>query len=120
MESLPNPVVMPELSNWSASKAWQVLTKKKPQNFNKTAAFSHHCLLRQAPSAIIGALVYWGILSDLRSMPEQSPTFLVLCSPVDYRQSIESPIGVPTFNSTEKSLTFTENTAKKGVLFDES
>ena len=42
--------------------------------------------------------------------------------PGHYRQSIESPMGVPTFNSTEKALTFTiyENTVKKGVLFDES
>ena len=30
MESLPNLVVMPKLSNWSASKAWQVLTTKNP------------------------------------------------------------------------------------------
>ena len=57
------------------------------------------------------ALVYRGIPSDLRSRPEQShhwyagvylrifdpgpsihTTFLGLCSPGDYRQSIESPI----------------------------
>ena len=31
VESLPNPVAMPELSNWSASKAWKVLTTKTPQ-----------------------------------------------------------------------------------------
>ena len=28
-------------------------------------------------------------------------------APQDYRQSIESPMGVPTFNSTEKALIFT-------------
>ena len=39
--------------------------------------------------------------------PSNSTTFLELCFPGDYRQSIESPMGVPTFNPTEKSLTFT-------------
>ena len=34
-------------------------------------------------------------------------TFLGFCSPGDYRQYIESPMGASTFNSTEKSLTFT-------------
>ena len=29
VESLPNRAAMPELSNWSASKAWQVLSTKK-------------------------------------------------------------------------------------------
>ena len=38
--------------------------------------------------------------------PSNPTTFLGLCSPGDYRQSIESPMGVPTFNSTEKALTF--------------
>ena len=46
----PNPVIIPELSNWSASKDWQVLTIKT-QNFYKTSACSHHCPLRHpAPS----------------------------------------------------------------------
>ena len=35
--------------------------------------------------------------------PSNPTTFLGLCSPIDYRQSM----GVPTFNSTEKALTFT-------------
>ena len=48
-----------------------------------------------------------GIPSDLRSRPEQSHDLPGLCSPGDYRQSIQSPMGVPTFNSTEKALTFT-------------
>ena len=32
--------------------------------------------------------------------------YLLTYSPGDYRQSIESPMDVPTFNSTEKALTF--------------
>ena len=39
--------------------------------------------------------------------PRNPTTFLWLCSPGDYRQSIESPMGVQTFNCTEKALTFT-------------
>ena len=39
--------------------------------------------------------------------PSNPTSFLGLCSPGDYRQSIESPMGIPTFNSTEKALTFT-------------
>ena len=51
--------------------------------------------------------------------------YYIYCSPSDYRQSIESTMGVPTFNSTEGAyihylLLYSENTAKKGVLFDES
>ena len=33
--SLPNPVVMPEFSIWSARKAWQVLTTKTPKILTK-------------------------------------------------------------------------------------
>ena len=49
-----------------------------------------------------------GIPSDLRSRPEQSHHLPgALLPPGDYGQSIESPMGVPTFNSTENALTFT-------------
>ena len=105
VESLPNPVVMPELSNWSASNAWPVWTTKTIQ-FQQIGRLQPP-LSPQAPSAILGALVYRGIPSDLRSRPEQSHHLPGLCSPDDYRQSIESSMGVPTFNSTEKALTFT-------------
>ena len=47
-----------------------------------------------------------GMPSDLRSRPEQShysPGALLVG---DYRQSVESPICVPTFNYTEMALTF--------------
>ena len=55
---------------------------------------------------------HWGIgipgytfISSIqaRAIPPSSWALL----PGDYRQSIESPMGVPTFNSTEKALTFT-------------
>ena len=39
--------------------------------------------------------------------PSNSSIFLGLCSPGDQRQSIESPMCVLTFNSTEKALTYT-------------
>ena len=60
-------------------------------------------------NTVIRALVYQGIPSDLRSRPEQSPTFLGLCSPDDYSQSIESSMGVPTFNCKEEVHKFTMN-----------
>ena len=106
VESLPNTVVLPELSNWSASKALQVLTTKTP-HFYKTAACSHHCALRHsAPS-----LGHWWTGVYLRIFnpgPSNSTTFLRLCSSGDYKQSIvESSMSVPTFKSTEKALTFT-------------
>ena len=45
------------------------------------------------------------------------------CFPGDYRQSIESLMGVPTFNSTEKALEFTNydyilRLRQKDVIFD--
>ena len=39
--------------------------------------------------------------------PSNSTTFLRLSFFGDYRQYIESPMGVPTFNFTKKALTFT-------------
>ena len=82
-----------------ASKARKVLTTKT------SVACSHHCPLRHlAPS-----LGHWYTGVYLRIFdpgPSNPTTFLGLCSPGDYRQSIESPMGIPTFNSTEKALTF--------------
>ena len=68
VESVPNPVAMPELFNWSASKDWQVLTKNS-KNVKKRPPVAP--LSPQSPNAFIGALVYRGIPSDLRPMPEQ-------------------------------------------------
>ena len=73
---------------------------------NKTVACSHHCPLRHpAPS-----LRHWYTGIYLRIFdpgPSNATTFLGHCSPGDYRQSIESSMGVPIFNSTENALTFT-------------
>ena len=57
-------------------------------------------------NTIIGALVYRGIPSDLRSRPKQSHHLPGALLPSEYRQSIESPMDVPTFNSTENALKF--------------
>ena len=59
---------------------------------------SHHCPLRH-PAPSFGHC-YTGYIFD--PGPSNPTTFLGLCSPCDYRQSIESPMGVPTFNSIEK------------------
>ena len=80
--------------------------QQKPHNFNKTAASSHHCPLRH-PAPSLGHWYTGVYLRIFDPGPSNATTFLELCSPGDYRQSIESPMGVPTFNSTEKSLTFT-------------
>ena len=78
----------------------------QPQNFNKTAAYSHHCVLRH-PAPSLGHW-YTGIyLRIFDPGPNNPTTFLGLFSPGDYRQSMESAMGVPIFNSTEKTLTFT-------------
>ena len=104
-ECLPIPVAMPELSNWSASKSWQELIKKTPK-FNKTAACSQRSPLgHPAPS-----LSHWytGLyLQIFDPGPSNPTTFLELCSLVEHRQSIESPMGVLSFNSTEKAHTLT-------------
>ena len=102
-------------SNWSASKAWHVLITK-PQSFNKTASCSHHCPLRHPapslghhrhPASSLGHRYTGVYLRIFDPGPSNPSTFLGFCSPGDYRQSIQSPIGVPTFNSTENALTFT-------------
>ena len=109
MERLPDPVVMPELSNWSASKAWQVLTTKKPIMLTKRPPVA-----TTLPSGTqrhhwdIGIPGYTGVYLQIFDPDPSNPTtFLGLCSPGNYRQFLEFPMGVPTFNSTEKALTFT-------------
>ena len=105
-ESLPKPVAKRELSNWSASKAWQVLTKKIIHNFRKTAGCSHHCpLMHAAPS--LGNW-YTGVYLRICYLgPSNHTTFQGLCSPGDHMQSVEFQMGVPIFNTTETALTFT-------------
>ena len=106
VESLPNPVAMPRFSNWSPSKAWQARTTKTPK------------FLTKRPSVV--ATVHWGTqrhhwgigipgvyLRIIDPGPCNPTTFLGLGSSGDNRQSIEFPMGVPTFNFTEKELTFT-------------
>ena len=104
VKSLLNPAALPELSSWSASTAWQVLLKKT-YNVNKTAAFSHHCFLWQEHCH--WAFIYQVYFRIYDSGPSNPTTFLGLCYLGDYRQHIESPTVVPTFNSTEKALKFT-------------
>ena len=90
----------------TAQPAKLVKLTTKTQKLKKNAACNHHCPLRHpAPS-----LGQWYTVVYLRIFdpgPSNPTTFLGLCSPGDYRQSIESPMGVSTFNCTEKSLTFT-------------
>ena len=114
---LVSPVAMPALSNWSALSPCQNFptdqhaklgkySQQKPQNFNKTAACSHHCPLRH-PALSLGHWYTEVYLQIFDPGPSNPTTFLGLCSPGDYRHSIESEMGVSTFNSTEKALTFT-------------
>ena len=77
-----------------------------PHNFNKTASCSHRCPLKQ-PAPSLGhwyAGVYLRIFDPGQSNPI---TFLGLCFPGDYRHPVESPMGFPTFNSTDKAFKFT-------------
>ena len=84
VESLRNPVAIPELASIN-NKNPTILTKRPPVAITVPSGTQRHPW----------ALVYRGIPSDLRSRPSNSTTFLGLCSPGDYRQSIESPMGVP-------------------------
>ena len=98
VESLPNPVAMPELSIWSASKAWQVLTTKTKKFQQKVACgflnFWWRFFVKSLPNNKHPKIStkrppvsttfpsgtqrhHWGIgipgiPSDLRSRPEQS------------------------------------------------
>ena len=97
---------MPELSHCSARKAWQVLATITPKILTKRPPLS-----TTVPSGTQrhhwGIGIPWYTFGSSIQGPSNPTTFLGLCSPGDYRQSIESPMGVPTFNSTEKTLTFT-------------
>ena len=121
MESLPNRAAMPKLLNLPASKAWQVLSTKK-QNINKTAACSHYYPLWHENRH--WALVYRVYLRIYDPGPSNPTIFLGLCSPSDYRQPIEFPMGILAFNLTEKVLIFTiydyiSRLEQKSVIFDE-
>ena len=61
-------------------------------------------------NTVIGAFVYRGIPSDLRSRPEQSHQLPGACPPPGSVStgSLQSSMGIPcTFNSTEKAPKFT-------------
>ena len=80
------------------NKNTNILTKRQHN--------SHHFLHRQ-PAPLLWhryTEVYLRIFDTGTSNPT---SFLGLCSPGANRQSIESPMGVPTFTTTEKALTFT-------------
>ena len=79
---------------------------QKPQNFNKTAACSHHYPLRH-PAPSLGHWYTGVYLRIFDPGPNNPTTFLALCSPGDYKQSLESAMGCPTFSCKEKALTFT-------------
>ena len=74
------------------------IINKRPTKFNKTARLEPPL----SPLAWSPSLGHWHDPG-----PSNQTNFLRLCSSNDYRQSIESPVGVFTFNSTEKALKFT-------------
>ena len=78
-------------------------------NKNPTILAKRPAVATTVPSGTQGhrSLVYQGIRLHLRSRPSNPTTFMGLCFLSDYRQSIKSPMVVPTFNSTEKVLKFT-------------
>ena len=73
-------------------------TYNKSQNINKITDCSHHCLLRSP----VPSMGHWYIGVCLRFYydlgPSNPTTFLGLCTSGDYRQWIESLVGVSTFN----------------------
>ena len=96
--------------------------QQNTHHFNKTAACSHHCSLSHEHR-------HWGIdimgytfRSTIQTQAIPPPSRGSAPTPGDYRQSIESPMGVPTFNSTEKVLKFTSYDYEiviKGMIFDD-
>ena len=78
------------------------INNKNPKIWTKRP----HCPLRH-PAPSLGHWYTGVYLRIFDPGPSNPTTFLGLCSLGDYRQSIESPMGVLTFNSTEKALTFT-------------
>ena len=82
------------------------INNKKLKNFSKTTTYSPHYPLRH-PAPLFW---HWYAGVNLRIFdprPSNPTSFPGLCSPGDYRQTIESPVGVQTLNSTEKALTIT-------------
>ena len=76
----------------------KILTKRLPVATTVPSGTQHHHLGHW----------YTGVyLRIFDPDPSNPTTFLGLCSLDDYRQSIESPMGILTFNSTEKALKFT-------------
>ena len=66
VESLPNPATMPELSNWSTSKAWQVLSTKKNNILTKRSSVA--TTISSGINIIIWSLVYLRIY-EARAIP---------------------------------------------------
>ena len=95
------------------------IINKKPQ-IDQIAAYSHHYSLWQEHG-------HWGIgIQDISSIQAQAipPPSWGSAPSSDYRQLIEYPKGIPTFNSTENALIFTfmiifSDYGNKGVRFDE-
>ena len=90
-----------KLSNWSAS-----IDNKNPNILSKWPPVAITVPLR-LPAPSLGHWYTGVYLRIFDPGPSNPTTFLGLFSPGDYRQSIESPMSFPTFNSTEKALTFT-------------
>ena len=81
------------------------IINKNPKIVIKTATCSYHCPLRH-PAPSLGHW-YTGVYLWIFIPGTSNPTtFLGLWIPGDYRQSIESSMCIPTFNSTEKALKF--------------
>ena len=78
------------------NKNLKILTKRPPVATTVPSGTQRHHWGIGIPGYTFGSSI------QARAIPPPS-----WCSPNDYRQSIESPMGVLTFNSTEKSLTFT-------------
>ena len=108
MDSLPSNAATPKfpeqvghLSHASViSKRTIILTKRPPVDTTVLSGTERRYWL-------IGIPEIPGIPSDLRSRPEQSHYLNGALLVGDNTKSVESPICVPTFSYTEKSLTFT-------------
>ena len=94
-ESLPIRTAMPNFPTCQPARPGKYY-QQKPQNKKKMAACSHRChLCKEHRHLCIGIPGYtFGSVIQAPS-PSNLTTFLGLCSPDDYRQSIESPMGVP-------------------------
>ena len=102
VESLPNPAALSKQSNWSASKAWQVLSTKN-LHFNKTTSCSYYYypLRHEDHHRCIGIP---GIPSEMQSRPEQSYHLLGVLLPSDYRYPTEFSMVVPPLTLQTRHL----------------